>query len=172
MTDPTETANLVDEITGAYREHQAAAPADRPQTYQDAMGLGLPDQIDRYRELADRDLTARSIVILQDRGEYDEEKARILPIGKYQPLTAAEHLEMLALGEAIAFHYRHPSGVDRAVRAGATWEQIAAARNTTAEDARAAYRDWAEGQHKHAGMSNASYTEALYLADCGLPGNE
>jgi hypothetical protein len=165
MTDPNETANLVDQLTQGYREHQAAAAADPPQTYQEAMVLPLPDQIDRYRELADRDMTARSIAILQDRGEYDDEKARILPLGKYQPLTAAEHLEMLALGEAIAFHYRHPSGVDRAVRAGATWEQIAAARNTTADAARAAYREWAEGQHQYAGMDDGVYAAAIARAE-------
>ena len=106
------------------------------------MGLELPDQIGRY-----------------------EEKARILPVGKYQPLTAAEHVELFALGEAIAFYYRHPSGVDRAARAGATWEQIAAARNTTAEAARTAYREWAEGQHQHAGMSDADYAVAIARAE-------
>jgi hypothetical protein len=135
-----------------------------PLTYHEAMALPLPDQIDRYRELADRDMAARSIAILQARGEYDEEKARILPLGKYQPLTAVEHLEILALGEAIAFHYRHPSGVDRAVKAGATWEQIAAARNTTPAAARAAYRDWAEGQHQYAGMSDGEYAAAIRRA--------
>jgi hypothetical protein len=165
MTGPDETANLVDHLTQGYREHQAAAAGGHPQTYQEAMSLGLPDQIDRYRELADRDMTARSITTLQAHGEYDEEKARILPIGKYQPLTAAEHLEMLALGEAVAFHYRHPSGVDRAVRAGATWEQIAAARNTTAEAARAAYREWVEGQHQYAGMSDDDYGAAIARAE-------
>jgi hypothetical protein len=164
MTGPDETANLIGQLTQGYREHQAAAAADRPQTYQDAMSLGLPDQIDRYRELADRDMTARSIATLQAHGEYDEEKARILPIGKYQPLTAAEHLELLALGEAIAFHYRHPAGVDRAVRAGATWEQIAAARNTTAEAAQAAYREWTEGQHQYVGMSDDDYAAAIARA--------
>ena len=61
---------------------------------------------------------------------------------------------MLARGEAIAFYYRHPAGVDHAVKAGATWEQIAAARNTTPEAARAAYREWAEGQHQYASMGD------------------
>jgi len=143
-----------------------------PQTYREAMDLALPDQIDRYKELTDRDLTARSIATLQARGEYDDEKAAILPTGKYQPLTVAEHLEMLALGEAIAFYYRHPAGVDHAVKAGATWEQIAAARNTTTETARAAYREWAEGQHRYAGLSDAEYAAALKAAaepDGGLP---
>jgi hypothetical protein len=133
------------------------------QTYHEAMELSLRDQIARYEELTDRNLMTRSIAALQARGDYDKDKHP--DPGKYQPLTVAEHLEMLALGEAIAFYYRHPSGVDHAVRSGATWEQIASARNTTAEAARATYREWAEGQHKYAGMSNATYAEALYLAD-------
>ena len=68
---------------------------------------------------------------------------------------------MLALGEVIARYYRHPSQVDRAVRAGASWEQIAAATDTTEEAARATYREWAEGQHEYAGMSEADYAEAI-----------
>jgi hypothetical protein len=136
---------------------------NHPVTYHEAMELSRRDQIARYEELTDRNLMARSIAALQARGKYDKDK-HPAP-ADYQPLTVAEHLEMLALGEAIAFYYRHPSGVDHAVRAGATWEQIASARNTTAEAARAAYQDWAEGQHKYAGMSNATYAEALYLAD-------
>jgi hypothetical protein len=137
-----------------------------PQTYHEAMDLSLRDQVDRYEELTDRNLMARSIATLQARGEYDEDKHP--GPGEYQPLTVAEHLEMLALGAAIAFYYRHPAGVDHAARAGATWEQIAAARNTTAEAARAAYREWAEGQHKYAGMSDAEYAAALERA--GEPG--
>jgi hypothetical protein len=130
-----------------------------PVTYHQAMCLSLRNQIDRYGELTDRDMMARSIAILQARGEYDA--ARHPDPSEYEPLTVAEHLEALALGEAIAFHYRHPAGVDRAVRAGASWEQIATARNTTTEAARAAYRAWAEGQHKHAGMGDEEYAAAL-----------
>jgi hypothetical protein len=37
--------------------------------------------------------------------------------------------------------------LDHAVKAGATWEQIGAARGTSAEQARADYREWATGQH-------------------------
>jgi hypothetical protein len=37
------------------------------------------------------------------------------------------HLEMLALGEVIARHYRYPSQVHHTAMAGATWEQTAAA---------------------------------------------
>jgi hypothetical protein len=133
-----------------------------PLTYHEAMALGLRAQMDRYEELTDRNLMSRSIAGLQARGEYDPGRHPD-PAG-YPPLTVDEHLEMLALGEAIAFYYRHPAGVDHAVRAGATWEQIAAARNTTAEAARAAYRKWAEGQHKYAGMGDAEYAAALERA--------
>ena len=155
MTDP-------DEITEAWREHLAKEAAERPLTYHEALLLVLRDQIARYEELTDRDLMARSIATLQARGEYDA--AKHSDPGKYQPLTVAEHLEALALGEAIAFYYRHPAGVDRAVRAGATWAQIAAARNTTAEAARIAYREWAEGQHRYAGMGDDEYAAALKAA--------
>ena len=138
---------------------------EHPVTYQEAMDLSLPDQIARYEELTDRNLMARSIATLQARGEYDKDKHP--DPGEYQPLTAAEHLEMLALGEAIAFYYRHPSQVDGAVRAGATWAQIAAARNTTPEAARAAYREWADGQHTYAGMGDDEYAAALRAAGEG-----
>jgi hypothetical protein len=136
--------------------------ADHPLTYREAMDLSLRDQIDRFEELTDRNLMARSIAILQARGEYNKDKHP--DPREYQPLNVAEHLEMLALGEAIAFYYLHPAGVDHAVRAGATWEQIAAASDTTAESARAAYREWAEGQHKYAGMNDADYAAALKAA--------
>jgi hypothetical protein len=138
--------------------------AERPITYDQASRGNLPDQIDRYRELADRELTSRSIATLQARGEWTEERARILDPDKYPPLTVAEHLEMIALGWRIASHYRHPSQVDNAVRAGASWEQIAAAAGTTEKAARAAYCEWVEGQHQYAGMSDADYTAALDLA--------
>ena len=139
--------------------------ADRPLTYHEAMDLSLRDQIARYEELTGRNLVARSIAALQARGGYDKDKHP--DPGEYPPLTAAEHLEMLALGEAIAFYYRHPSQVDGAVRAGATWAQIAAARNTTPEAARAAYREWADGQHTYAGMGDDEYAAALRAAGEG-----
>ena len=71
---------------------------------------------------------------------------------------------MLALGERIARYYRHPSQVDKAVKAGASWAQIAAATGTTEDAARAAYREWAEGQHKYAGMGDDEYAAALKRA--------
>jgi hypothetical protein len=53
----------------------------------------------------------------------------------------------MAIGEVLARYYRHPSMVDQAVKAGGGWEQIGAARGTSAEQARQDYREWADGQH-------------------------
>jgi len=133
-----------------------------PMTYDEASGGNIADQMDRYRELADQDLMARSIAILKARGTYEPNEH--VNDEKFPPLTAAEHLEMLALGERIGRYYRHLSQVDKAVRAGASWAQIAAATGTTEDSARAAYRQWADGQHKYAGMSDAEYAEAVELA--------
>ncbi len=142
--------------------------ADRPLTYQQAMDLGLPDQRRPVRGAdrpgpdgpLDRDFAGPRRVRRSKHPDPDE----------YPPLTVAEHLEMLALGEAIAFYYRHPAGVDHAVRAGATWEQIAAARNTTAEAARAAYREWAEGQHSTRSDTAASRPGRLTEYAAGASG--
>jgi hypothetical protein len=130
-----------------------------PITYNEASDGNIVDQIARYRELADHDVMARSIAILKARGTY--QPSEHVNEDRFPPLTVAEHLEMLALGECIARYYRHPSQVDHAVRAGATWAQIAAATGATETEARTAYREWAERQHKYAGMSDAEYAAAL-----------
>jgi len=39
-----------------------------------------------------------------------------------EPLSAAEHLEHMAIGEVLARYYRHPSMLDHAVKAGASWD--------------------------------------------------
>jgi hypothetical protein len=139
-----------------------------PQTYREASGGNIVDQMDRYRELADRDVMARSIATLKARGTYEAKE--YVNDEKFPPLTAAEHLEMLALGERIARYYRHPSQVDKAVRTGGSWAQIAAATGTTEDAARTAYRQWAEGQHKYAGMDDAEYAAALERAGDGSRG--
>lgn len=72
------------------------------------------------------------------------ERGRVYPAGG---LPAADHLELLALGERLA-RYRHPVLVHHAVVAGATWQQIAAATGTSPDEARQAYREWAEGQRQ------------------------
>ena len=168
MTDPNETANVVGEITDAWREHLAEEAAKRPVTYHDASTSNIVDQIDRYRQLADHDVMARSIATLKARGTYKPNKH--VNDEKFPPMTVAEHLEMLALGERIARYYRHPSQVDMAVKAGASWRQVADATGTTPEAARAAYREWAEGQHKYAGMGDDEYAAAIEAAGTGTPG--
>jgi hypothetical protein len=138
-----------------------------PVTYPEASGGNIVDQMVRYRQLAEHDALAGAIAIGKARGTYEPNE--YVNEQKYPPLTVAEHLEMLALGERIARYYRHPSQVDKAVRAGASWDQIAAAAGTTAEEARAAYREWAEGQHRlHAdigiGLDDAGYAAAVKAA--------
>src|SRR5262249_61130381 len=91
------------------------------------------------------------------------------------PRNGAEHLEVLATVEVVARTYRHPANVDRALEAGATWEQVAAALDCDEAQARQAYRKWAEGQHRlwageyggggEFGMNDAEYAEALAQAD-------
>lgn len=129
-----------------------------------SFGQGLPDQHDRYRDLSERDITGRSLRQLQDEGRYDGP----LDPANYPPLTLTEHLEVIALGESIARFYRHPANVHRAVCAGATWAQVAAALGATAEQARADYRAWAEEQHRlyereggRFGMNAQEYRHAL-----------
>jgi hypothetical protein len=124
------------------------------------------DARERFEELANRDLMARAHATLVARGTFDP--ARHADPAKYPPLTASEHLEVLAAGEMLARHYRHPAHVHHAVLAGATWEQVAEATGTGEAAARQAYRQWADGQHRlyagydgQFGMSNAEHAAAL-----------
>ncbi len=170
MTDPDETANIVGEITAAFREHQAEEAARHPVTYHEASTGNIADQMDRYRDLDQHDALAGAIAIGKARGTYVPNEH--VNEEKFPPLTVAEYLEMLALGERIARYYRHPSQVDKAVKAGASWVQIAAATGTTEDAARAAYREWAESLHQlHAdmgmGLDDARYAAALRAADEG-----
>jgi hypothetical protein len=117
----------------------------RPVTYRAAGEENFAYQRDHFDELSNRDLSARAIATLKARGEYDI--ARHSDAAKYPPLSVDEHLELLARGEVLARHYRHPAHVHHAVEAGATWQQIADARGTSEEQARQDYREWADGQH-------------------------
>jgi hypothetical protein len=92
-----------------------------------------------------------------------------------------ERLEVLANGEVLARYYRHPATLARAVEAGASWEQIAAARGTSAEQARWDYGEWAEGQHDlwtgkwggepgRSGLDDDAYAEAIARAAEPDPG--
>jgi hypothetical protein len=143
----------------------------RPATYREASGCDwdIVKAQARYEELTVRDLYARSRAELEARGEYDPAKhGTAVP----EPLTVSEHLELLANGEALARHYLYPSMLHHVVKAGASWEQIGAARGAGAEQARQDYREWAEGQHNlwtgkwggepgRSGLDDAGYAEAL-----------
>jgi hypothetical protein len=153
--DPQDLAGLAD---------------DRPLTCNDAGTVYqtiLTAARDRYAELSDRDLSARTAALLRERGEFDGQPGS--PAGGSQgPLSAAEHLERIAIGVALARYYRHPSVLDHAVKAGASWEQIGAARGTSTDQARRDYREWVEGQHNlltwtegRIGMSDAEYAQAI-----------
>jgi hypothetical protein len=155
---------------------EPAAPADdRPVTYDDAEAtygdMLLTVGRDRYAELTDRELCARATARLRERGEFDPGNPGHQAVAARQPLGASEYLEHIAIGEALARYYRHPSMMDHAVKAGANWEQIGAARGTSSDQARRDYREWAEGQHRlntyykgKFGMSDDEYAAAIARA--------
>jgi hypothetical protein len=142
-------------------------------TYDEASERPFADVVNRYRALNDRDTMARAIVTLQARGDWNDDRS-IRP-EDYPALTVAEHLEMLALGEALARHYRHPVQVHHAVLSGATWAQIAAATGGDPDQVRQDYRAWAEEQHQlrqdypggTIGLGDDEYAAALRAAGEG-----
>ena len=140
-----------------------------PITYEQASvsRRSLTEARDRYEELTGRRLAAKTVATLRQRGEFDPSNTGHASLAKRQPLSARDHLELLAAGEVLARYYRHPADVHDAVRAGATWEQVAAARGTDEATERRRYREWAEGQRQLAadypqfGMNQAQFAEAL-----------
>ncbi|MER7126710.1 hypothetical protein [Micrococcus luteus] len=117
------------------------SPRDIPPT------MSVSGMFERYTELSTRSYVART-----------EDSA---------PLTVAEHLELLTLGESIARILRHPADVHHALQAGATWRQIADALDVTEQDARLAYRRWADGQralHEHCGIGLDETEHAAAIA--------
>jgi hypothetical protein len=154
-------------------ENQQTA-ALRPTTYNEASSVYryTGDAQKRHDELTQRAALAHARAALRARGELDPARHGT---EEYEPLNVDEHLEVLATGELVARTYWHPANVDRALKAGATWEQVAAALDCDEAQARQAYRKWAEGQHGlwageyggggEFGMNDAEYTEALARAD-------
>jgi hypothetical protein len=143
----------------------------RPHTYHQVaqrFGPGRHAARERYEELSTRDHLARAYAKLRASGEYDPAKHGA---GDSEPLTAGEYLELLAIGEYLVRSYKPVSEVDNALRAGATWDQIAEALDTDEAMARVAYRAWAAGQHDmlrwtegRLGMSDAEYADAIARA--------
>jgi hypothetical protein len=130
---------------------------------------GIIHARERFDELTSRATTVRAIATLKARGTYDPSKHA--DSDSYQPLTVDEHLEILAIGEVLARHYRHPAYVDEAVKAGASWAQIAEAVGCDEAHARQHYREWADMQHRlHVhydgkfGMNDAAYAAAIKRA--------
>ncbi len=163
------TIKRVSEMTGDEGRELASPP--RATTYWQAQSdyRCTIDARERFEELTNRDLSVRAFAVLKARGTYDRQQHG--DAGKYQPLTAAEHLEILAAGEVLARYYRHPAFVHHAVKAGASWAQVAAAAGSDEAQIRQGYREWADGQHHlHAhyegkfGMDDADHAAAISRA--------
>jgi hypothetical protein len=122
----------------------AAQEASRPPLTYEAASTHYVDPdaaYERFTELRMREVCALSQDPVASEGS--------------EPLTAAEHLEMMAAAEVLARYYQHHQvRIDRAVRAGASWEQVAAAVGISAAQARQEYRDWAGQQHARSGNPN------------------
>lgn len=130
-----------------------------PPAYGSLRHKPVGELLDRWQKLSFRQV----ITDARRRGA-----ATVLNRADCTSLALDEHLELLALGQHIAEIVCHPGYVHSAVRAGASWEAIAAARGITVEQARADYREWAEGQHRlyevtagELGMSSLEYQHAL-----------
>jgi hypothetical protein len=141
-------------------------------TYQETSSryAATGDARDRFEELVVRDVRARAFVTLAARGDYDP---RIHgDVGGFEPLTVTEHLELLAAGELLARYYRQPAHAHRALQAGATFEQLAAATGRDEAQARRDYREWAEDEHRlwadcngEFGIDADEYAAAIARAD-------
>jgi hypothetical protein len=150
--------------------HQQTKASESPVTYDQAETVYRSDlrgARERYTELSDRDLCAGAVAKARERGEFDPQNLGHLSLAEREPLSAADRLEHMAVGEVLARYYRHPSTLDQAAKAGASWEQIGAARGTSTVQARADYREWADGQQSllswgdgKFGMPDADYAAA------------
>jgi hypothetical protein len=123
-------------------------------TYQETSGRyrATHDARERFDELLVREVSARAF-------------------RSSEPLTVTEHLELLAAGEMLARYYRHPAHAHRALQAGATWAQVAAATGRDEAQARRDYREWAEDEHRlwadcngDFGIDEAEYSAAIARA--------
>lgn len=122
---------------------------DRPQAYTQASAeLTIPAARERHERLTEGGMCVRSAQLLRDRGSFDPDNEVHVDWAAKQPLTAEEHPQLMAAGEVLARYYRNPAMADRAVRAGASWEQVGAARGISAEQARHEHEVWATGQYQ------------------------
>jgi hypothetical protein len=149
-----------------------------PVTYDAAAEMPFADVLNRWQALERRDAMARAIATLQARGEWHDDRS--LDPADYPPLTVAEHLELIALGEVAARRFRHPAAAHQAVLAGATWSRIAAASGTGPRQARDRYLQWARGQRElgeqfpggSIGLSEEEYRAAVEAVSGSDKGSE
>lgn len=173
----SEPAKISEAFAGYETNEPAPATADQPATYEQAArryGPGTHAARERHDELSMRDHLARADAKRRAAVDRDPEQREA---GDTEPLTAGEHLELLATAEYLARAYKPSCEVHNALRAGATWAQIAGALDTSEAAARAAYRAWADGQHDmlrwtggRLGLSDAEYAEARAQAGEPEPG--
>jgi hypothetical protein len=157
--------------------HQHDDVREPPVTYDQAShryGPRTHAARERHDELSMREHLSRAYATLKASGQYDPAKHGTRDT---EPLTAAEHLELLATAEYLARAYKPHGEVDHALRAGATWPQVAEALGADEAMARVEYRAWADGQHDmlrwtagRLGMSDAEYAEVLSRAGEPDPG--
>lgn len=148
---------------------QPGEPAVPPATtYHETSGRyrATSDARERFEELAVRDVSARALMAVMARGDYDPQAHG--DVNGLMPLTVTEHLELLAAGELLARYYRHPAHAHRALQAGATWAQVAAATGRDEAQARRDYREWAQDEYRlwkdhdgEFGINAAEYAAAL-----------
>jgi len=131
---------------------------------------------ERYQELSYRDLCARTAWQVRQSSDFDPANHGHQLLAEYAPLGLVERLELMAIGEVLARYYRHPAMLHQAATAGASWEQIAAARGTSEAQARQDYREWADCQHRlwlwydrRWGLDEAAYTTAIERAGTNAP---
>ncbi|MFB9253316.1 hypothetical protein ACFFWE_34215 [Sphaerisporangium melleum] len=114
-------------------------------TWRDArFDMPVSQQLERYNELAAKHTSARARIELVDRGIYDPARHGA---DDRPPLTAAEHIELLALAECIARTVRHPANVHHALLAGVTWADIARIIDSDELTVRRDYQQWVDDQH-------------------------
>jgi hypothetical protein len=142
------------------------AANDHPVTYLQAAVMSASEALIWYQLLERRDRLSRTSARVHPQGGRRHGGAAS------EPLTGREFLELLSLGEHLARHFRDPFWVHQAVRAGATWPGIAAARAETSLYARQNYVTWADEQRAIAeadpgmttGMSEAEHVIARAAA--------
>lgn len=140
--------------------------ADCSVTYRQTAAVPISEALMRYQLLVTPDLLSKTAASSRPPGR------RRLGGAASGPLSVVERLELLALGEHLACHFRHPVLVHYAVQAGATWPQIAAALDQISLHARQDYADWADRQRAlakcspgvTAGFSETEYIKALAAA--------